>query len=148
MVRLLIVNGPNLNLLGTREPEIYGRQSLNQLNEQLQDLAEDLGVELVTFQSNHEGDIIDFVQDNAADADGLIINPGALTHYSIALRDAIVAVGLETIEVHLTNIHAREEFRRHSVIAPICSGTIAGLGYYGYAMALSYFADTTEKESE
>lgn len=147
MPRVLVVNGPNLNLLGRREPEIYGSEPLDALNQRLGDLAKEIGVELVFFQSNHEGAIIDFVHKESANATGMIINPGALTHYSIALRDAIAGVKIETIEVHLSNVHGREEFRQKSVIAPVCRGQISGFGFYGYAMALSYFSDANARQS-
>jgi len=143
MPRVLIVNGPNLNLLGQREPEIYGSETLEELNANLLEFAEKLEVDLEFYQSNAEGDLIDFIHAEGPEADGLIINPGALTHYSYALRDAITAVGLETVEVHLTNIYDREEFRHKSVIAPVARGQVTGFGAYGYAMALSYFADIT-----
>jgi 3-dehydroquinate dehydratase-2 len=146
MNKILVVNGPNLNLLGKREPEIYGNQTLDKLNETLKKLAADLGYELKIFQSNSEGAIIDFIQKEAPDAKGLIINPGAFTHYSYAIRDAVDSVKVETIEVHLSNIYAREEFRHESVIAPVCRGQLSGFGFYGYAMALSYFADTGNDE--
>lgn len=146
MAKVLVVNGPNLNLIGSREPEIYGTQTLQELNGRLDDLARELGINLVFFQSNSEGALIDFLQREAATALGLIINPGALTHYSYALRDAIVAVDIEAIEVHLSNIQAREEFRRQSVIAPVCRGQVCGFGFYGYAMALSYFSDNHAKK--
>ena len=146
MPKLLVVNGPNLNLLGQRQPEIYGNQSLDKLNQSLTKLAGDLGFELVIFQANGEGEIIDFIQKKAPDAKGLIINPGAFTHYSYAIRDAITSVGIETIEVHLSNIYAREEFRHKSVIAPVCRGQLSGFGFYGYAMALSFFADTKSND--
>ena len=146
MPKILVVNGPNLNLLGKREPEIYGNQTLDKLNETLKKLAADLGYELKIFQSNSEGAIIDFIQKEAPDAKGLIINPGAFTHYSYAIRDAVKSVKVETIEVHLSNIYAREEFRHKSVIAPVCRGQLSGFGFYGYAMALSYFADTGNDE--
>jgi 3-dehydroquinate dehydratase-2 len=146
MNKLLVVNGPNLNLLGKREPEVYGDQTLDKLNETLKNLATDLGYELKIFQANGEGAIIDFIQKEAPDAKGLIINPGAFTHYSYAIRDAIKSLKIETIEVHLSNIYAREEFRHKSVIAPVCRGQLSGFGFYGYAMALSYFADTGSNE--
>ena len=146
MGRILVINGPNLNLLGRREPDVYGGQTLDELNEKLKELASDLNLELALFQSNHEGELIDFIHANADTADGMVINPGALTHYSVALRDAILSVELETVEVHLSNIFAREEFRKTSVIAPVCRGSIAGLGFYGYAMALSYFANLQDGE--
>ena len=143
MPKILVVNGPNMNLLGKREPEIYGKDSLDDLNSRLSELAAELKIEIDFFQSNAESEIIDYIQKEGFDATGLIINPGALTHYSYALRDAIVAVDIETIEVHMSNIYAREEFRHKSVIAAICRGHLVGFGFYGYAMALSYFADTT-----
>jgi 3-dehydroquinate dehydratase-2 len=146
MPRILVVNGPNLNLLGKREPEIYGTRTLDELNEKLNAMAKDLDIELVFFQSNSEGDIIDFLHKEGFDADGLIINPGAFTHYSYALRDAIAAVGIDAVEVHMSNIYTREEFRHHSVIAPVCVGHLVGFGFYGYAMALSYFADNVIKK--
>ncbi|MBU8933155.1 MAG: type II 3-dehydroquinate dehydratase [candidate division Zixibacteria bacterium] len=146
MSRVLVVNGPNLNLLGKREPEIYGTQTLDEMNEHLTSMASELKLEVRFFQSNSEGKIIDFIQTEAPQAVGMIINPGALTHYSYALADAITAVDIETIEVHMSNIYAREEFRHKSVIAPIASGHLVGFGFYGYAMALSYFADMNKTD--
>lgn len=146
MAKILVVNGPNLNLLGKREPEIYGDRTLEDLNGKLVELAGELEIELEFFQSNSEGAVIDFVQEKGPDAAGMIINPGALSHYSYALRDAIAAVGVDTVEVHLSNIYSREEFRQQSVIAPVCCGHVVGFGFYGYAMALSYFADISEGE--
>ncbi len=140
-MKILVVNGPNLNLLGKREPEVYGDKTLEELNNHLKELADELKVNIELFQSNSEGALIDFIQDKGFDADGMIINPGAFTHYSYALRDAIASVGINTIEVHITNIYSREDFRRESVVAPVCMGTVAGLGFYGYAVALSYFSD-------
>ena len=144
MSKILVVNGPNLNLLGKREPALYGDKSLEDLNKRLNSLAKELHLTLQFFQSNHEGEIIDFIQKESDSARGMIINPGAYTHYSIAIRDAIAAVDLDTVEVHISNIHDREEFRRNSVIAPVCTGSIVGFGFYGYAMALSYFSDTNK----
>ncbi|MEA2031922.1 MAG: type II 3-dehydroquinate dehydratase [candidate division Zixibacteria bacterium] len=146
MAHILVVNGPNLNMLGTRETEIYGASSLSELNDQLAEMASELKLEAHFFQSNSEGELIDFIQTEGQKAEGLIINPGALTHYSYALADAITAVDIETIEVHISNIYAREEFRQKSVIAPIASGHLVGFGLYGYAMALSYFADMTNED--
>ena len=146
MPKILVVNGPNLNLLGKREPEVYGTQSLDELNRSLGDLASELKVELKFFQSNSEAELIDFIQTEGFEADGLIINPGAFTHYSYALRDAIAAVDIEAVEVHLSNLYAREEFRQKSVIAGVCTGYLAGFGLYSYVMALSYFADTSGGE--
>ncbi|MBD3402725.1 type II 3-dehydroquinate dehydratase [candidate division GN15 bacterium] len=141
MPRVLVVNGPNLNLVGTREPETYGSTPMEELNRRLEALAADLGVEITIFQSNHEGELIDFIQKEAASAIGMILNAGALSHYSYALRDAITAVQLPTAEVHMSNVAARETFRHTSVLTPVCIGQVSGFGYYGYAMALSYFAD-------
>ncbi|MFH2050310.1 MAG: type II 3-dehydroquinate dehydratase [bacterium] len=141
MPRILIVNGPNLNLLGKREPEVYGTKTLDELNNELTKIAHQLKIEVEFFQSNSESELIDFIHKNGFEADGLIINPGAFTHYSYALRDAISGVGIETVEVHISNVYAREEFRHKSVIAPIAAGHLVGFGLYGYAMALSYFAD-------
>jgi len=146
MPRILVVNGPNLNLLGKREPEVYGTNTLDKLNGRLADMAKELGVEVSFFQSNSESEIINYLHHEAFEANGLIINPGAFTHYSYTLRDAIAAVGIDTIEVHMSNIYAREEFRHKSVIAPVCVGHLVGFGFYGYAMALSYFADTLKDE--
>lgn len=146
MAKILIVNGPNLNKLGQREPEIYGDQTLDEINNDLTGLAQELEVELEFFQSNSEGGLIDYLQAEAEEANALIINPGAFTHYSVALRDAIVGSALPTVEVHLTNVQGREKFRRRSLIAPICLGVISGFGAYGYAMALSYFASLLTEE--
>ncbi|MCK4632312.1 MAG: type II 3-dehydroquinate dehydratase [candidate division Zixibacteria bacterium] len=146
MPRILVVNGPNLNLLGTRETDIYGPLTLEDLNERLNNLAADLELELTFFQSNSEGELIDFIQKEAPNVSGMIINPAALTHYSYAILDAIAAVKLEVIEVHISNLHQREEFRQKSVVAPVCVGQICGFGPYGYAMALSYFSDALREE--
>jgi 3-dehydroquinate dehydratase-2 len=142
-VKLLLVNGPNLNLLGTREPDIYGHETLDDIVSSVRASAQQRGCEIVDVQSNHEGEILDAIHQHAPSVDGMIINPGALTHYSIALRDAISGTGIRTVEVHLSNIHTREEFRHHSVISAVVAGTIVGFGSYGYHLALQWFTRDT-----
>ncbi len=134
--RILVLNGPNLNLLGTREPDSYGTMTLEEVNSALEELAGELEAELRCLQSNHEGGMIDAIHEAAGWADGIIMNPGAYTHYSYAIRDAIASVDLPTIEVHLTNVHARETFRHTSVVSPVCLGQVIGLGWRGYLLAL------------
>jgi len=134
--RILVLNGPNLNLLGTREPDSYGTMTLEEVNSALEELAGELEAELRSLQSNHEGAMIDAIHEAAGWADGIIMNPGAYTHYSYAIRDAIAAVDLPAIEVHLTNVHARETFRHTSVVSPVCLGQVIGLGWRGYLLAL------------
>jgi 3-dehydroquinate dehydratase-2 len=135
-MKILIIQGPNLNLLGKRIKEIYGEKTLEEINRLLQQLAKELEVEVVTFQSNSEGALIDFIQKESLAAKGIIINPGALTHYGFSLRDALADTDLPVVEVHLSNIYAREEFRQRSVIAPVARGQISGLGWRGYVAAL------------
>ena len=136
MKKILLIHGPNLNLTGIREPGIYGRNSLAAINEEVVLKCRQLGMECSVFQSNSEGALIDRLHAAMEDCDGIIINAGAYTHYSYALRDAISAVRLPAVEVHMSNIHAREEFRHHSVIAPVCAGSIAGFGKNSYLLAV------------
>lgn len=136
MSSYLILHGPNLNLLGVREPGVYGSLTLEEIDARLRDLAGELGVQVRCVQSNHEGALIDALHDARAWAAGVVFNPGGYTHTSVALRDAVSAIGIPVVEVHLSNVHAREEFRRHSLIAPVCAGSIAGLGWRSYALAL------------
>lgn len=137
MKKILIINGPNLNLLGTREKDVYGNETLQDIARKANVEAERLNLELGFVQSNHEGEIIDKIHDARGKYDVLIINPGAYTHYSIAIRDAVKAVEIPTIEIHLSNIHSREEFRTKSVIAPVCVGQISGFGSNSYILALN-----------
>lgn len=135
-MNVLVIHGPNLNLLGVREPDIYGPERLDDINNMLAAEAGKLGLTLKTFQSNQEGELVTALQESAEWADAVIINPAAYTHTSVALRDAVAAIGVPTVEVHLSNIHAREEFRRHSYIAPVAVGQIAGFGPDSYRLAL------------
>ncbi len=131
-----MLHGPNLNMLGKREPEVYGRDTLQDINSSLHTLAKDLGVLVSCYQSNHEGDLVDAVQSADGQYQGILINPGAYTHTSVAIRDAIAAVALPTVEVHISNIHKRETFRHHSYIAPVAIGQICGFGVNSYYLGL------------
>lgn len=135
-MKLMVLHGPNLNLLGTREPEVYGSQTLADINDSLQELSTELGCELSFFQSNSEGELIDAIQSAAQNCHGILINPAAYTHTSIAIRDALSAVGLPSVEVHLSNIHRRETFRHTSMVAPVAIGQICGFGSDSYLLGL------------
>ena len=140
MKKILVLNGPNINMLGIREPGVYGKGSYGDLIAYIRQTAEELGVEVECKQSNLEGELVTFIQEAYGQFDGIVINPAAYTHYSVALLDALKAVKLPAIEVHISNVHQREEFRHHSVTAPACVGQVVGLGFMGYALALRYLA--------
>jgi 3-dehydroquinate dehydratase-2 len=144
-MKILFLNGPNLNLLGQREPEVYGRMSLRDIEATVRDRATKLGVEIAFHQSNAEGELVAWIQQAKGKFDVIVLNAAAYTHTSIALRDAISAVGVPTIEIHLSNIHAREEFRHKSVIAPVCRGQIAGFGPKSYILGLEAAVNVTER---
>ena len=148
MARLLLVNGPNLNLLGTREPGLYGQTTLADIEKATAALASSLGHQLDTFQSNSEADLVNRIQAAAGTIDFILINPGALTHTSVALRDALLAVGIPFIEIHISNVHAREEFRRRSYFSDIAAGTLSGLGPLGYELALRAADDRLKRQGK
>ena len=135
---ILVVNGPNLNLLGEREPEVYGRTTLSEIEALVRDACKAWGLSVKAFQSNHEGALVDFLQEHRRSARGVVLNPGALTHTSYVLRDCVKSIQAPVIEVHLSNVHAREEFRSRSVVAPACRGQITGLGMRGYLLAAEW----------
>lgn len=147
MPRILVLNGPNINVLGRRNPNIYGTSTLGEINDLISQKAEALDVEVSFYQSNHEGGLIDRIQESWGNIDGIVINPGALTHYGYSLKDALIDAVVPIIEVHLGNIHAREEWRRHSVVADIARGQIAGFGWRSYTAAIEIMAGIIEEES-
>lgn len=146
-MKILVIHGPNLNLLGSRETTVYGKQTLDEINNSLKNLAKELGVELIIRQSNHEGEIVDLIQ-GTQDYGAILINPAAYTHTSIAIRDAIAATNMPTIEVHLSNIHQREEFRQKSLIAPVALGQISGFGTESYLLGLRAAADLLKSKTK
>lgn len=138
-MKLLVLNGPNLNRLGKREPEIYGTMTLEDAVQNLQTYGRKSGADVSAKQSNWEGQLVDWIHEADGTADGIIFNPGAFTHYSYALRDAVASISVPVIEVHISHVHAREDFRKQSVIAPVCTGQVSGFGVTGYEMAIDYF---------
>ena len=137
-MKFLVINGPNLNMTGKREPEIYGRETLDDINAEIKAFAEEKGAQVDFYQSNHEGAIIDTIHASMGVYDGIVMNPGAYTHYSYAIRDAVSCINIPVVEVHISDIHAREEFRKVSVIAPVCAKQIYGMGKKGYMVALEH----------
>ena len=146
MLKIRFIHGPNLNMLGTREPEVYGSIDLAEIDDRIRKRAEELGIRVDISQFNSEGDMVEAIQ-AAREYDALVMNPGAYTHYSIAVRDAVAAVGIPTVEVHLSNIHSREEFRQKSVIAPVCAGQISGFGPYSYILGLEAARNLVEEKA-
>ena len=147
MVHILVLHGPNLNLLGTREPQVYGATTLDEINTMLKALAKELDVSVDVRQSNVEGELVTWIQEAASQFQGIVFNPAAYTHTSIALRDAIIGVGLPMVEVHLSNIHSRESFRRRSYLAPVALGQIAGFGPQSYALGLRALAGAIQEKN-
>lgn len=147
-MRILLVNGPNLNMLGRRQPEIYGSMTLQDIVDRVTKRAAELSIEVVPFQANSEGAIVDFLQEHGPGADGVLINAGALTHYGLSLRDAFESIQKPFVEVHISNIHAREEFRRHSVLADVAVAQVAGLGWRGYIAALEALAGILQERKK
>ena len=145
-MRILLVNGPNINMLGRRDPALYGTTTLAEIEAAAAARGAEVGAEVVCFQSNHEGAIIDFLQAEGSGSDGIILNGGALSHYGLSLRDALVDTGLPVVEVHLSNIHARERWRSRSVTAEVAKGSIAGLGWRGYLYAVDYLVEMLKEE--
>lgn len=146
MKKIMVIHGPNINLTGIREKSVYGVQDFAAINQNILSWAEELGMEAEIFQSNHEGEIIDQLHSCMGKAEGIVMNPGAYTHYSYAIRDAVAAIGLPVVEVHMSNVYAREEFRHHSVTAPVCRGQICGFGPESYRVGLFALAQLLERE--
>lgn len=148
MITLQVIHGPNLNLLGTRETDVYGAQTLSEIDRAIRDWAKDKGIEVKIIQSNHEGAIIDAIHEAADRADGILINPAAYTHTSVAIRDAIAAVGIPAVEVHLSNIYAREAFRHNSLIAPVAVGQVSGFGGHSYILGLEALVNSIKGQED
>lgn len=148
MKAILVLHGPNLNLLGTRQPEVYGRLTLEEIDRRLVGAGEKMGLEVQSFQSNSEGGLIDALQDARLWAGGVVFNPGGYTHTSVALRDAVSAIGIPVVEVHLSNIYARDEFRQHSLIAPVCVGQISGFGWRSYLLGLQALVQVLQEPAD
>ncbi len=144
-MKIMVINGPNLNMLGVREPDVYGKQDYQTLETYLEEYGQNKDCEVIVLQSNCEGEIIDFIHHALGSCDAMVINPGAYTHYSYAIYDALAAVNLPTVEVHLSNIHKRDEFRHKSVTAPACIGQICGLGFRGYTLAIDYLLEEAKQ---
>ncbi|MBE5039446.1 type II 3-dehydroquinate dehydratase [Ructibacterium gallinarum] len=147
-MKMMVINGPNLNMLGIREPEIYGKTSYGDLERYIEDYAAKRNWEAIVLQSNSEGEIIDYIHHALGSCEAIVINPGAYTHYSYAIYDALLTVGLPSIEVHISNIHTRDAFRHKSVTAPACIGQICGLGFRGYTLAMDYLMEEVEKNDK
>lgn len=147
-LKIMVLNGPNLNMLGVREPAVYGTRTYTDLENYIESYCEKKGVEVTVLQSNGEGELIDFIHHALGNYDGIVINPGAYTHYSYAIHDALSSVNIPTIEVHISNIHKREEFRHKSVTAPACVGQICGLGFRGYLLAIDYLLEEAVSRAE
>lgn len=148
MKAILVLHGPNLNLLGTRQPEVYGRLTLEEIDRRLVEAGEKMGLEVQSFQSNSEGGLIDALHEARLWAGGVVFNPGGYTHTSVALRDAVSAIGIPVVEVHLSNIYARDEFRQHSLIAPVCVGQISGFGWRSYLLGLQALAQVLQEPAD
>ncbi len=146
-MQILIIHGPNLNMLGKREPDIYGATTLEEINSSLSDKAQELGVDVTFFQSNSEGDIVSTIQDSISSCEGILINPGAYTHTSVAIRDAILSCGLPVVEVHISNVHKREDFRQKSFVSGVALGVISGFGINSYFLGLSALVDYLKENS-
>ena len=147
-LKIMVLNGPNLNMLGIREPGVYGNRTYTDLENYIESYCEEKGVEVTVLQSNGEGELIDFIHHALGNYDGIVINPGAYTHYSYAIHDALSSVNIPAIEVHISNIHKREEFRHKSVTAPACIGQICGLGFRGYLLAIDYLLEEAASRAE